>query len=233
MSTTQKPASPPRYVYDAVRLAGEKFAELDEQQRARALSAEVQKPTLRGKALGAWILDGKGLREQSNDAAEQRALAAAEAKRAKASERAKAAGTTTPAARGARAKYPVELLVASRRAREIRGYGPGPKQHQDMRRVLAGLVQGEVSSGKLLALLAPEGGNRPSAAQVFAVAAKEAPLGSLPGLKPLGKQMGPDAWCKGGHLAAAIAAWLDELNGAPEYRALLADVAGTVEGTSA
>lgn len=215
-ATAEKPrTSAEKYVYDALRGYGVKFNELTEEQRARALAAPEAKPGLRGKSVARWIVEGESLREQASKAETERARQGAEQASANRSEAARASGRTPPKSEP---KYPQPIRDAVKRANEIRGksHGAGPKQHVAVREAV---VSELVTSGGL-----PDAEAVPTVAQIvklsgaknlahlFALAA-EAPKDELKVLHPLAQKMPDDPWTKGRHLAAALAAWTDEIKG--------------------
>ena len=228
--TTMTSPKPEKYVYDAVRAAGGKMADLTDEQRQRALNAPTAHAGLRGKALGTWIMDGNGLAEQVKDAAATRSLRAVPDPERSVGKGATRVTGTEPPARIPRGNYPEEIHDAAKRAKALRGYGPGPKQHAHMRKVLAGLLDGsidahgedqtalvegarqELDGGKVTRKALVELAGAKSLAELHAIAAKEQRPGK--GLRVLGSAMGDDAWCKGGHLAAHLAAWCDQIQAA-------------------
>lgn len=230
-------ADVPRYVKDAVRAAGGAWKDVADnaEQSARVARhlAAVKDTTiqdghagLRGKALGTWILDGAGLDAQI----EQGRAAAATSGGGDSGTDGKPEGTASKPKR-TRGTYADDIHDLVTRAKAIRGYGPGPKQHAHMAQVVAAVLAGTLGAGDdevlgkaieaaqkkadngkatpaaLIAL-----GGAKAAADLHAMGAKEKPL--TPEVKRLGKLMGDDAWCKGGHLAAHLAATIDQLNAA-------------------
>lgn len=217
-------------VSDAVRAAGGKVKELTDEQRQRAAAPQEG---LRGKALGEWVLTGgtQPAEQPTSDEARYAELAGNTQGRTSKEQKefealrtklGKGSGAGTAKANGGtkRQQWPLELRVASARAREVRGYGPGPKQHHEMRQGLLKALDGkDVTQANLLAVLGAK-----NLKELTAVAAKAVPVGTATNLKSVGKLMGEDAWCKGGHLAAATVAWIDELTDSPDYLRLRAEL---------
>lgn len=103
-----------KYVRDAINKAGHKVDELDNGQRARAVTAPQRKAGLRGKALAAYVMDGTSLTDQAKDAQVQRDLKTAEDKRTKRSDSAKAAKNQKPAPLSAADKEAARTASASK-----------------------------------------------------------------------------------------------------------------------
>lgn len=205
MATAEKdrPRAAEKYVLDAVRAVGEKYRELNDDQRERALAAPERKRGLRGKALGRWIVDGEDLAAQEKRAGQERATKDASETAARRSAAAK---------NGGRSQYPDEVRAAVKRSNEIRGksHGAGPKQHVAVRRVVAKETTGSVTGTPTKKQIV-EASGAASIAELFAMASGEADREVLKKLRPLAEKMGDDPWCKGRHLAGALAAWTEEL----------------------
>jgi hypothetical protein len=68
-SSDGRPTGLENFVRDAIRSAGMKVADLNDEQRERAVSAPTTKGGLRGKDLGTYILEGEsGLEDARNKA---------------------------------------------------------------------------------------------------------------------------------------------------------------------
>lgn len=208
MSTTEdKPrTAAEKYVYDALRGQGVKYADLTDEQRARALAAPEAHPGLRGKSVARWIVDGETLGDQLKQAENGRIVAQADEAARRRSEAAKASGATPPKSEP---RYPENVRKAVKRANELRGksHGAGPKQHVHVRAVVEKELGRAPDVGGIVHVSGV--GN---IAELFSLCA-EAPREHLKVLRPLAEKMGDDPWCKGRHLAAALAAWTDELAG--------------------
>lgn len=219
MSTTpqQAPATAEKYVYDAVRAVGEKFAELNDEQRARALAAPSDKPGLRGKSLGRWIVDGL-------DSAQQAALARQEREAAKAAEAtarrsaSQKAAAEKPERKPRESKYPENIRAAVKRSKVLRGksHGEGPAQHVVVRDVVSAAMKADGLQVAPASIATFSGVG--SVAELFALAAGEAPREALKPLQKVGALVPEDtpsrAWTQGRFLAAILAAWCDELQAA-------------------
>jgi hypothetical protein len=199
--TTQDPVLD-RKVYDALRKEGVKYSELSPEQSERARSAGKEHAGLAGKALVAWIVDGKDLKEQTKEAEGAREVKAAAAKAEKA-ERA-------PSRRSS--AYPQDVRDAVKRANEIRGksHGAGPKQHATVREVVRKSLGVPPSKSPTVDQLVAASGAG-SLAKLTKLANGTAGREDLKALQPLAKLMGDDAWCKGRHLAAALVAWAEQI----------------------
>lgn len=206
-ATTEAPrTSAEKYVYDALRGYGVKYAELTPEQRERAVNAHVEHPGLRGKSVARWIVDGESLGDQLKTAETDRARAASAQVSEARSEAAKRSGAKPPKSEP---KYPQPIRDAVKRANAIRGktHGAGPKQHVAIREVVTRELGGENKVTKA-ALVKLSGAK--NIAHLFALCA-EAPKEDLKVLRPLAEKMPDDPWTKGRHLAAALAAWTDEI----------------------
>lgn len=202
-----KSATAEKFVYDALQKNGFKFKDLTEEQRARALAAPTEKAGLRGKALATWIVDGLSIGQQVQQGRAQ----VQQEQSAKRSEAAKARGQKPPARES---KYPQDVRDAVKRSNAIRGksHGAGPKQHVAIREVVTRELASQQAEPTPLNLARLAGFK--SIAELFAAAAGEADRAALKGMQPLAAKMGDDPWCKGRHLAAALAAWAEQLQGA-------------------
>jgi hypothetical protein len=192
-------------VSDALRRQGVRVADLDPEQRARAADPDgAHKGGLRGKALANWIVGGDAANQGEVD--EDRR--ARQVERQAARER-KAQEAGTPGKRAS--AYPAEVRQAVKISNGIRGksHGGGPKQHQHIRAVVVGELGGQPGNGDALAALVGV-----SRAELTALADGSADRESLKALRPLAEKMGDDSWCKGRHLAAALAAWAQQLDAA-------------------
>jgi hypothetical protein len=201
-ATAERPKAAEKYVYDALRGYGVKYADLTDEQRERALEAPEKHSGLRGKALAAFVVEGKDLKAQQAEARVQTELKAA----ARASDRAsKAAGSRASA-------YAPEVREAVKIAASIRGksHGAGPKQHQHVREVVLAELGGDepAAPGILASVVGVKNAGE------FARLATTAPRGDLAVLRPIAAKMGDDPWCKGRHLAAALAAWAKQISDA-------------------
>lgn len=123
---------------------------------------------------------------------------------------AKSNGAPKPAAR---AKYPDDVRVAVKLSNQIRGksHGAGPKQHVHVREVVRAELKAQqaVPTPQNVAKLAGFG----SVKDLRAAASGDMPRDGLKAMKPLASRMGDDPWCKGRHLAGALAAWAEQLKG--------------------
>lgn len=228
-ATQERPAAVKKYVLDALNKNGHKFRDLPDATKKRATDAPDLVPDLRGKALAAWITETEAPAEEPAPAAapepteeealraelaelqekgSERGWSAREAKRMEAIRKAlgeTAAGEKKPAAS---AKYPEEVRAAVKRSNAIRGssHGAGPKQHAHIRMVVVDQIKGAATVAKLVELSGFD-----SVAALFSVASGEGDRTATKPLRPLAEKMGDDPWCKGRHLAAALAAWCEEL----------------------
>lgn len=203
----------PKRAYHAVAAVGEKFAELTDEQKTRAARADSEKSGLRGKALGRWIIGGGAALEQDRQAGRESAdRKATEAKAARV-EAAKDAPSRQEKA-AARTAYPDNIRAAVKRANAIRGksHGAGPKQHVHVRDAVTRELAAQKAEPTPLALAQLAGFK--SVAELHAAAAGEVDRKDLAVMHPLAAKMGDDQWCKGRHLAAALAAWGEELQAA-------------------
>lgn len=192
-------------VADALRRQGVKVADLSPEQRARAADPDgAHKGGLRGKALANWIVGG--------DAANQGEVE--ESRRARKSEAQAARAAKAPGKR--ESAYPPEVREAVKLSNAIRNtsHGGGPKQHKRIRdAVVAGMGGAPKDSGALAAFV---GVKRD---ELVSLADGTADREALKALRPLAEKIDesikpdkPDPWTHGRHLAAALAAWAQQLD---------------------
>lgn len=215
-TTTGRPALE-GYVRDAIRSAGMKVADLNDEQRARAEAAPDQKGGLRGKDLATFVLEGEtGL-------ADARAKATADKPKAKRKPRA-------PSNR-----YPEWVPPAVARGRHLSGQKDGsggdetlayagPIQHMKVRKLLAKEFGGSVDekTGHLEGVTKEqilEAADIKSMKALKEIATFKAGRDAMRPLRPLGAKFGTDGWAKGRFLAAILVVWAEDLDKAAKAAA--------------